>query len=87
MAIQSDSVSNCRTMRPPPAPIETRIARSRLRSAMRAANRLARFAQAASSTSAAINITPPANARVGSRPADPATPGTLSVSRMPSFDV
>src|ERR1039458_2676448 len=43
--------------------METRIARSRLRSAMRAASRLSRFAQAASSTSAASSITPPATAR------------------------
>src|ERR1017187_7142742 len=47
----------------PAAPRERRIGRPRLRSAMRAASRLARFARPASSTSAASSIPPPAKAR------------------------
>ena len=46
------STSSCRTMRHRVAPIETRTAISRERSAARASSRLATFAQAMSSTNA-----------------------------------
>src|SRR5260221_10810760 len=85
MESDKDSVSSWRTMRPRPAPIETRMARSRSRSAARAVSKEARLAQAAISTNEASSITPPAKARIGARIVDPASPGGDKVRCIPSF--
>src|SRR5262249_30558243 len=60
-----DWVSSGRTMRRRAAPIESRTASSRCRSAPRAATTLARLAQAVSSTSSASPCRPNVKARTG----------------------
>ena len=55
-AIRMLSVSNCRTMRPRPAPSAARTAISRCRAVARASSRFATFAHAISSTSVTAPI-------------------------------
>ena len=65
-------------------PMAMRMAISRVRSAVRAANRLPRLAQAASSTMPAKAITAARKPRVGPPMKSPTRPGGASFSARPS---
>ena len=65
-------------------PMASRIANSRLRSAVRAEKRLARFAHAASNTRNASSIIPARNDRAGSPSMSPIKPGFVSLALKPS---
>ena len=78
------SVSSCRRISPRRDPSAMRSAISFERSAARAANKLPRFAHAASRISPASSIIPAMNARAGPPSISPTSPGRASVNFTPS---
>ena len=80
------SVSSCRTIRPRRDPSATRNATSFPRSAARAANKLPRFAHAASRIIPASSIRPATKARAGLPSMSPTSPGRARLNVIPSSD-